>query len=299
MPPGRPTSVNSSSISGWRSSSSSADRRDRRLEHAIAELAQDVRSNVRGRRRRPRPPGSSRLGRRLRGDWASPTARAPPVAVGEQARQVDLHRRALAGLAVDLHVAAGLLDEAVDLREAEAGALADILGGEERLEGAGRIIARLMPTPVSVIDTTHILPGRDLGLRSGIGLVEIGIGGLDRELAAVRHRVAGVDREVQDRALELVGIGEAAPQAARQHGLDRDLLAERAAQQLRHAGDQPVDVDRPRARAAGGARRRAGAGSARPRARRRAWRCRPSARSRARSIAARLELALQRSRGCR
>ena len=54
--------------------------------------------------------------------------------VGEVARQQDAERRALAGLAVAEHVAAGLLDDAVDHRQAEAGALADLLGGEERLE---------------------------------------------------------------------------------------------------------------------------------------------------------------------
>ena len=43
---------------------------------------------------------------------------------------------------------------------------------------------------------------------------------------------------------ELVRVDEGAPQAAGQHGLDRDLLAERAAQQLRHAGDQAADIDR-------------------------------------------------------
>src|SRR4051812_15830203 len=54
----------------------------------------------------------------------------------DQPRQVKLHRGAPARLAVDLDVAARLLDEAVDLREAEPGALADPLGREERLERA-------------------------------------------------------------------------------------------------------------------------------------------------------------------
>ena len=40
----------------------------------------------------------------------------------------------MALLAVDLDVAVRLLDEAVDHAEAEAGALADFLGGEERLD---------------------------------------------------------------------------------------------------------------------------------------------------------------------
>src|SRR6476660_6403325 len=64
------------------------------------------------------------------------------LVASQQPRQVELHRRAHAGLAVELHVATRLLDEAVDLAEAEAGALADILGGVERLESARLDLAR-------------------------------------------------------------------------------------------------------------------------------------------------------------
>ena len=49
-------------------------------------------------------------------------------------RQIDRERRALAGRAYDLDVAVGLLGKAERLAEAEAGSLADFLGGEERLE---------------------------------------------------------------------------------------------------------------------------------------------------------------------
>ena len=66
--------------------------------------------------------------------------------VGRQAGQVELHRRAVAHFAVDLDVAARLLHEAVDLRQPEAGALADVLGREERLEGAGEDVAASCPS---------------------------------------------------------------------------------------------------------------------------------------------------------
>src|SRR5262249_36513094 len=56
------------------------------------------------------------------------------VALLAGARQVDLDGRAVTFLAVDLDVAARLLDQPVDHAEAETGALADLLGGEERLE---------------------------------------------------------------------------------------------------------------------------------------------------------------------
>src|SRR6185437_16412609 len=56
--------------------------------------------------------------------------------VAGKTAQVDLDRRAFADLAVDLQVPAGLLDETIDLAEAEPGAVTGSLGGEERLEGA-------------------------------------------------------------------------------------------------------------------------------------------------------------------
>ena len=53
---------------------------------------------------------------------------------GDVARQENAEDRAGPFLALAEDVAAGLLDDAVDHRQAEAGALADLLGGEERLE---------------------------------------------------------------------------------------------------------------------------------------------------------------------
>src|SRR5205085_11773252 len=51
-------------------------------------------------------------------------------------RKVDRDRRAAAKLAVDPDLAAGFVGKAEDLAQAKAGALADRLGGEERLERA-------------------------------------------------------------------------------------------------------------------------------------------------------------------
>ena len=50
---------------------------------------------------------------------------------------------------VEVDVAAGLLDDAVDGGEAEARALADLLGGEERLEDLAPAPPAVMPVPVS------------------------------------------------------------------------------------------------------------------------------------------------------
>src|SRR5207248_8747457 len=56
------------------------------------------------------------------------------VVLGAMPRQENIERRALAFLRVDIDEAAGLLDDTVYGRKPEAGALADFLGREERLE---------------------------------------------------------------------------------------------------------------------------------------------------------------------
>ena len=58
------------------------------------------------------------------------------------ARQQQGHGRAAARAAFDLHLAARLGGEAVDLGQAEPRALAGFLGREERLEGAGQHLGR-------------------------------------------------------------------------------------------------------------------------------------------------------------
>ena len=58
------------------------------------------------------------------------------------ARQVEDDSRAFADAATDACIAARLLCEAVNLAEAQSGALADRLGGEERIEDAVQYFGR-------------------------------------------------------------------------------------------------------------------------------------------------------------
>ncbi len=57
-------------------------------------------------------------------------------------RKVDAHRRALADFRIDPDLPAGLPDEAVDHRKAQACSLSERLGCEERIEGLGNDIRR-------------------------------------------------------------------------------------------------------------------------------------------------------------
>ena len=165
MPPGRPTSVKRTAISGWLSSICSAAARIRRFEN-----------------RDSRARAGSRLNKRARpsivfyheDDFALRRAqRSRPVPlrhscnIGMRPRQIDFDGRAFANLAVDFDVAARLLDEAVDLRESEAGAVSDILGGKEGVEGLRHHVGRHADAVIG--DREHdILAGQHLRLCRGI-----------------------------------------------------------------------------------------------------------------------------------
>src|SRR6478735_8731747 len=75
------------------------------------------------------------MSNRLRRDRAvGRLARIRRLRRNARARQQYAHGRALVRLAFDHRDAAGLAREAVDLAQAEPGAFADRLGGEERIE---------------------------------------------------------------------------------------------------------------------------------------------------------------------
>jgi hypothetical protein len=82
-------------------------------------------------------------------------------------------------------VPARLLDEAVDHGEAKPRALADLLGGEEGLERARH---RLLAHPTAGVGHADrdILARHHLRILRDIAPVEMGVGGLDGELAALR-----------------------------------------------------------------------------------------------------------------
>ena len=163
-----------------------------------------------------------------------------------ECRQQQRHLRAGAGAAVQQHAAAALVHEAVDHRQPQAAALAEALGGEEGLEDPR--LRGLVHADAGVGDAdAHMAAGQHLGL-GRLGRVEQALVGLDAQLAALGHRVAGVDRQVQDRALELVRVGarDQAPVRRLQRGQQPHRVRQRAHQQLRGIGHHLADIDRAR-----------------------------------------------------
>ena len=166
--------------------------------------------------------------------------------VGLAEQQLD--RGALARRAFDPRGAARLARHAIDHRQAEAGALADFLGGEEGLERA----------------LEHFGRHADAGVADGeldiVAVLEVGVAADaapasadEGQHAAVGHCVAGVDREVEHRDLELGRIGHHRHHRLVEIELLGDPGAEHVAQQRPHVLDQRRD-DRsaaPRAAAPG------------------------------------------------
>ena len=69
---------------------------------------------------------------------------------------------------------------------------------------------------------------------------------MDDQFAPLRHRVAGVDRQVDQDLLDLTGVGQDQGKAGGQVGDQLDVLAEGADQQLLDAQDHVVDVEHAR-----------------------------------------------------
>ena len=155
---------------------------------------------------------------------------------------------------------ARLPGEAVDLAEAEARALPDRLGGEERLERLCQHVGRHAGAAVGDGDH-HVLRPPSGRVRRDIGVVEMGVGRLDGQLAAVRHGVAGVDGEVEE-ARSRAGWGRPRCATGRRRSTVSTSIVSPSVRpkQFRHAADQPLRSSA-RVAAAGAARRPAGAGS--------------------------------------
>jgi hypothetical protein len=72
---------------------------------------------------------------------------------------------------------------------------------------------------------------------------EVGVVGRKSECSTVRHRVAGVDGEIEQHLLELPRIGVDESEIRIEMRRERDVLADEAAQQLSDVGHHRVDVD--------------------------------------------------------
>ena len=102
----------------------------------------------------------------------------------------------------------------------------------------------VMPHPLSVTASITYCPGSTSAWVDAYFSSRWTLAVSSVSLPPLRHGIARVDREVENGELELIGIGKRPPDAAAEHRLDRDLLAQGAPEQVGHAGDQAAKVER-------------------------------------------------------
>ena len=89
-----------------------------------------------------------------------------------------------------------------------------------------------MPMPHILDLAYHVIGRRQQPRPDGARLVLVEIEGADRQDAAIRHGIAGIDREIDDDLLELVDVDLDEPDIAAMDDPELDLLAEQPAKQI-------------------------------------------------------------------
>src|ERR1019366_5208186 len=156
-------------------------------------------------------------------------------------RQVETHGRPMPKFAVELDMAARLFHEAIDHAQTEPAANARSLRRIEWLEGV--LPYFLGHARAGIGYRKRDIPARqDLRIGGGVVLVDLRLGRLDNEPASFRHRVAGVDRQVEECIFDLARIGHDRGQPLREADLDLHSLTETAPQKAGHASGKCVKI---------------------------------------------------------
>jgi hypothetical protein len=121
-------------------------------------------------------------------------------------------------------MAAGLLDEPVDLAETQSRTLSRLFGREKRFEGALDNLLAHSRTSIGHSDL-DILSGPDVATLSAIDFVEVGIAGFYGQFAPFRHGIPGVQPEIENNGLEFGEIGLDRPHASAADDFERDVFA--------------------------------------------------------------------------
>src|SRR2546430_16120171 len=157
--------------------------------------------------------------------------------------QEHVETRPLANRALALDPAAMLLDDAEDHGEAEAGALAGVLGGEERLEDAltdlgGHAVAGGADTEPDILARPRLeVPAQKVGVGNEVG-------GLEDDAAALGHGVARVEGEVHQHLADLARVGFDEPQIWGGAHFNVNARVEGAAQEAHRLLDGAIEVVR-------------------------------------------------------
>src|ERR1035441_7103952 len=132
-----------------------------------------------------------------------------------------------------------LLDDALNGGESEAGAVADLLGGEEGLEDVALSFLVHALTVVAEGEA-DVLSVRQV---HGEPRAAFDVGGFDGQPTARRHGIAGIDGEIDENLVHLPGIGENVPQAVGKRRMDLYVLSQQAGKHALGTGHIGVQVE--------------------------------------------------------
>ena len=153
--------------------------------------------------------------------------------------KVNVESGAAAGRGGDGDFAAALLDNAIDVGKAQAGAFAGVLGGEKRLEQVGLHFGRHAAAGVRDAQKS-VGAGRQMARGKGARLGQREIAGFDAQDTPLRHGVAGVDGQVEDQLLHLAEVGPNADRRLGQGQFQLNVFAQNPPQQVRHLRHRAV-----------------------------------------------------------
>ena len=150
--------------------------------------------------------------------------------------QEDRKNRPLAERARTENIAAGLFYNAIHHGEAETGALSDVLGGKKRFEDFVFYFRRDAMSEILDLDCDIIGWNQRCLIETG-AFGRHDIAGPQDDLAALRHRVARIDDQIDEDMLELVDIGLDEPEVAAVAQLEIDFFADKPAHQHLQIGE--------------------------------------------------------------
>src|ERR1043166_1123147 len=155
--------------------------------------------------------------------------------------QIYFELTALARLALHFNEPVMPPNDAQHRRQAQTGAFAWFLGGEERLENSLDHASGNSSPGIHDLNE-HIGSGLGFGIL-GRGLVEPEVLGFQSQLAALRHGIAGVDAQIEQDLVQLGNIGSERPEVSRNAGLDPDALGKGFLHDFQHLLDEVPELD--------------------------------------------------------
>jgi len=156
--------------------------------------------------------------------------------------EVDAEGGAFSGGGVKGDEAAVGIDDAADGGEAEAGAFAGVLGGEERFPDPGKDVGRNAGAGVFDLKEEEVAGATTGNFVCGFGR-EDGVFAAQRESAAVGHGVAGVDGEVEEDLVDLGGVGLDGPEVGGDVVVEGDRFREGFLNERGDVAEEVFDLD--------------------------------------------------------